>query len=251
MFFPEILKFPRSCFEDFRNLQFLFEEEVRHWREYGGEGREALYDSPSGNQVDGLPLVRHWIRNQRWPATNGATLPRIGRADKVLLDDLNKSAQKTLSSVYRRLIWMCSNIKTIMSQPGLWYSQIKNIKWEIRKIIFVRKKCSKVIWNRQMHRVREVRGTLRVLLMVYRTIAKWKRLNKKPREAREKWCDIAPHWSSWQGFAWCPWEKCTENLVKRISETNMEVFKQITTEPMIYQKIVKHEKWHFRKVVFF
>ena len=62
---------------------------------------EGPTSPPSGNLVDGLPLV---CRNTRavvyeikmGAAKNGTPPPGNGRGDKVLLDDLKKKSQDTL-----------------------------------------------------------------------------------------------------------------------------------------------------------
>ena len=61
--------------------------------------------SSGGNQVDGLPPASSNTETiaklaRLGPAKNGTTLTGFGRDIKVLMDDLMKSAQKTLSSVY-------------------------------------------------------------------------------------------------------------------------------------------------------
>ena len=48
-----------------------------------------------------LPYGNSWIRKRIVSAKNGITLPKIGRVDKVLLDDLQEIPKKTLSSVCR------------------------------------------------------------------------------------------------------------------------------------------------------
>ena len=60
---------------------------------------------PCGNLVDGLPHDCHNTETiaklaRLGPAKNDTTLTETDRIDKVLLDDLQENAKKTLSSVY-------------------------------------------------------------------------------------------------------------------------------------------------------
>ena len=66
----------------------------------------------------------------------------------VLVDELEKSAQKTLSSVCWRSILMCRNIWKVILREGLWYIKIfgnlKNLRVTRKNIDF--------FWKVQIHR---------------------------------------------------------------------------------------------------
>ena len=79
---------------------------------------------------------------------------------------------------------------------------------------------------------------------------------------RKQWlsrADLGPHKminhckisSSYQGFDGSHWEKCTENLVDRMLEINIDVIKYVkcnsTRRPLIYQNFWKFEKVEISK----
>ena len=68
------------------------------------EGALALRVIRAGTRLTvhrALPYENSWIKKKRRPVKNGNLLSNIGRVDKVLLDDLEKSAQDRLWSVHR------------------------------------------------------------------------------------------------------------------------------------------------------
>ena len=98
-------KHRKTCFFRKFNIffgQFLVREEfVRGW---GGVREEEVKrhstSPPCGNLVDGSPYDCHTetvgYENKKEPTMNGTTTPQIRRVSNVLLDELKKSAQKTL-----------------------------------------------------------------------------------------------------------------------------------------------------------
>ena len=83
----------------FENFRFFKKEREENW-----EIKRHSTSPPCGNLVDGLPHDCHTETIAKLarlgPAKNDATPPDFVRVDKVLLDDLQENAKKTLSSVY-------------------------------------------------------------------------------------------------------------------------------------------------------